>query len=44
MAYQVDEYHQVIDRFFRIFLDHEVLMQVMLQPKLIIIKNERVFN
>jgi hypothetical protein len=43
MAYQVDEYHQVIDRFFRIFLDHEVLMQVMLQPKLIIIKKGRIF-
>jgi len=44
MAYQVDEFHQVIDHFFRIFLDHEVLMQVMQKPKLIIIKKREIFH
>jgi hypothetical protein len=30
MAYQFDEVHQVIDRFFEKFWDHEFLMQVMI--------------
>jgi len=40
MAYQVDEVHQVIERFFEKFLDHEFLIQVMIQPRLIIIKRK----
>jgi hypothetical protein len=40
MAYQVDEVHQVIDRFFGKFSVHELRRQVMIQPVLIRIANE----